>query len=416
MPGQLNKLRNAFDEVAASLAESLLPFITRFIDFLNRNMGTIKTFIQSGLNVLVVAFKGIGEALSLAQGPLSAFRTYLEENPGKAKILAGALAGLAAALTTAAVAQAALNLAVLANPYVAAVAAVGLLVGALAALYITNERVRESFDKTYSDLRSKTLTTLAVLTAVWARFGEALTAIAKAAALTVTLAYRNMFDLIRGMFNIFAGLFTGDWRRMWTGVTQIFDAAIGNLIKLLRSYVDALLASGKAMASAIVEGMVAGLKGLASAVRGVASDLGRAFVDGMKAGLSTLGSVLASAIKAPLNAIISAWNSLGIPGFSININIPGPVPDVNFSWGGIGLPDIPQLKTGGITKKDMFAQLHANEAVIPLSSPRASGVGGMVVNFNGPVYGADSRQLALAVRDELVRMGRWNSGGMLPGT
>ena len=56
------------------------------------------------------------------------------------------------------------------------------------------------------------------------------------------------------MFNIFAGLFTGDWRRMWTGVTQYFiDAAIGNLIKLLRSYVDALLASGKAMAWAIVE-------------------------------------------------------------------------------------------------------------------------------------------------------------------
>ena len=122
---------------------------------------------------------------------------------------------------------------------------------------------------------------------------------------------------------------------------------------------------------------MAGLKGLASAVRGVASDLGRAFVDGMKeAGLSTLGSVLASAIKAPLNAIISAWNSLGIPGFSINIKIsPAPVPDVNFSWGGIGLPDVPQLKTGGITKKDMFAQLHANEAVIPPSRrPRASGV------------------------------------------
>jgi hypothetical protein len=42
------------------------------------------------------------------------------------------------------------------------------------------------------------------------------------------------------------------------------------------------------------------------------------------------------------------------------------------------------------------------------------GGGGTTVNINGPVYGADSRQLAIQIRDELNRMGRWNGGGMLP--
>ncbi|MEZ5101162.1 MAG: hypothetical protein R3C15_15450 [Thermoleophilia bacterium] len=51
-------------------------------------------------------------------------------------------------------------------------------------------------------------------------------------------------------------------------------------------------------------------------------------------------------MKAPINAVIGAWNKIGIPGFKVHIPLPGPVPDINFGVPGISLPDIPLLADG----------------------------------------------------------------------
>lgn len=98
LPGQLAKARNAFDEVAAGLVESLLPAITSIL------------------------------------AKLTTFTNWARENPKQMKLVVVALGALATALVAASVAQAALNLAVLANPYVAAAAAILVVVGALVVL------------------------------------------------------------------------------------------------------------------------------------------------------------------------------------------------------------------------------------------------------------------------------------------
>lgn len=63
LPGQLAKLRNAFDEVAGRLAAKLLPGITRFLGFLNDALPTIERFAGKITGVLGDALSGIGDTL-----------------------------------------------------------------------------------------------------------------------------------------------------------------------------------------------------------------------------------------------------------------------------------------------------------------------------------------------------------------
>ena len=62
------------------------------------------------------------------------------------------------------------------------------------------------------------------------------------------------------------------------------------------------------------------------------------------------------------------------------------------------IPQIPTLQEGGITTRATLAQLHPNEAVIPLDSPqgRRSGMGNTYqIVFQGPVYGMEDFEEAV---------------------
>lgn len=98
LPAQLARAKEAFADVTAGLVEQLLPAMTAVLSKLLR------------------------------------FTEFLKENPKLAKAMAFGIFGLAGALFAASAAQTALNLAVLANPYVAAAAVAIALISALAVL------------------------------------------------------------------------------------------------------------------------------------------------------------------------------------------------------------------------------------------------------------------------------------------
>jgi hypothetical protein len=64
-----------------------------------------------------------------------------------------------------------------------------------------------------------------------------------------------------------------------------------------------------------------------------------------------------NAAKAVVNAVIGRFNALSIPGFSVTIPGPGPIPDIHFGWGGMDLPDIPLLAKGGVVSSPTLAML-----------------------------------------------------------
>lgn len=122
------------------------------------------------------------------------------------------------------------------------------------------------------------------------------------------------------------------------------------------------------------------------------SRLGEAF--------EVMGRVAAAAIKAPINAVIGAWNNLSIPGFGIDL--PGEMAD--FSWGGWNSPNIPTLHSGGMFRAptpggEGLALLKDREVVLPAGrDTRALTV---QVDVHGSVV--TEHELTDAVIDGIIR-------------
>ena len=111
------------------------------------------------------------------------------------------------------------------------------------------------------------------------------------------------------------------------------------------------------------------------------------------------------AFRSAINWLIDKWNGLefGIP--AIDTHIPGVGKVGGFS---LGTPDIPHLAQGGIVPATPGGRLilagegGRDEAIVPLPRGGAGGAG-VVVNINGPVYGADADELADNLADKLER-------------
>lgn len=130
-----------------------------------------------------------------------------------------------------------------------------------------------------------------------------------------------------------------------------------------------------------VDGIVGFFRGLPGRI----ADAAIGMFDGIK-----------DAFKDAINWIIRGWNSLEfkIPGF----DPPGPGP--TFDGFTLGVPDIPQLRLGGVTTAPIIAQIGDNlsrrEAVIPLDDQRALS---QIRDALAPRL-IDSPAAKLAMRDE----------------
>jgi hypothetical protein len=173
LSGQLNKARNAFAEIAAEILTDLLPAITQ-----------------------------LGERLL----QLTAF---MREHPKLAKAMVLGLAALSAALLTASAAQIALNLAVLANPYVAAAAAAVALAAGIAYLVTKVDFFRKHWQLLLITLGVFPVVVATVVKAVVRNFD------------TIAGAFRKAYDFARRYILPIASFFNPIIRAVQTAVTWI---------------------------------------------------------------------------------------------------------------------------------------------------------------------------------------------------
>ncbi len=94
-------------------------------------------------------------------------------------------------------------------------------------------------------------TMLAGIQEFWKNHGEKVLAVLnffwEAIKMQLNLVFESIFiiiqfalDTIKGIWEIFAGIFTGDWSRIWGGVKQIF-AGVWNVIKnTVRAVLDGI--------------------------------------------------------------------------------------------------------------------------------------------------------------------------------
>lgn len=154
------------------------------------------------------------------------------------------------------------------------------------------------------------------------------------------------------------------WNAIKTVITTVVGAVTGT-IKTLANLFETPAKAAKTMLGDIKSAF----EGIDNAISGVVAAVGRA------------AQKVANAIMAPINAakgvvngILKGFNALRIPGFSVTIPGPCPIPDVHFGWGGMDLPDIPLLAKGGVISGPTLAMLgegRGREIVAPESLLRS---------------------------------------------
>ena len=153
-----------------------------------------------------------------------------------------------------------------------------------------------------------------------------------------------------------------------TGIVSAVETKLNNIKQAVTDAAAAVYTNAKNFGARILAGVSDGAAGIVGAVTDVGSKIGNALVNGVTGAFSALAGLLKNLLRGAINAVLGMWNGLRIPGFSLHIKIPGPIPDIDFGWGGLDLPNIPLLAQGGIVTSPTLAMIGeaGPEAVIPL--------------------------------------------------
>ncbi len=240
--GQLTILKSQLQELAISFGEILMPAIRSIV---SRIQGLIDKF-----NALSPATKETIVKVALLVAALGPLLVIV----GKTMVGVGKLMQLVANLPTIiASAKAAFTsfgaaIGGISAPVVAVIAVVAALVAAFVHLWRTNEDFRNKITAIWEQIKSifsgfcqgivdrinalgfdfKNISE--VIKAVWDGLCKFLKPIFEGQFQQIANIFKAVTDIILSVLDIFVGIFTGDWSRVWDGIKGIF-AAVWNFIK-----------------------------------------------------------------------------------------------------------------------------------------------------------------------------------------
>ena len=217
----------------------------------------------------------------------------------------------------------------------------------------------------------------------------------------ISRAIGGVIDVITGLVQFLTGVFTGDWKKAWEGVKNIFKGVWDVIVNLAKAAWESIKAPFSAVGTFFtsawnqVKSAWSGVKSFFSDiwtgikntfspvsdwfkntftkawtnVKNVFSTGGKIFdgiKDGILSGLKTIVNGIIDGInrviKVPFNGINSALSSIR------NTSVAGLKP---FSWlPSISVPTIPKLARGGIVDQATLAMIgeRGKEAVVPLEN------------------------------------------------
>jgi hypothetical protein len=210
MPGQLSKLKNAFDEVAGELATKFLPMITSVVEWVNAHWPEISAVIGAVGTAISATFKGIGATVTYLRGQWEIHRETAIKTWEAVKT---AVLGFINWVKT--------NLV---PPIRSAIAAAMLI---------------------WSNFSGEIKTTL-----------DGIVTIIKTFTLNALAPFKIFFALLRG-----------DWQAAWDELKGVVSRTIGAIVTLISGLVSNVLSVAKTLGKAILDGVVAGLAGIVDRIR-----------------------------------------------------------------------------------------------------------------------------------------------------
>ena len=237
--------RTIKSEVVQPIAEKLTPAMKNAVNFVNSNVGPAVDWLLSRLPEVGIALSTIGAIIVAMQwGSIVA-------KIGQVK---GAITGLLTAIGG------------ISAPVLAVIAIVAALAAAFTHLWKTNEEFRTKITGIWEGVQDKfnefgqgivdRLNALGfdfenfseVVGAIWNGFCNLLAPVFEGVFQQISNTLSVVLDVILGLFDIFAGIFTGDWEMVWTGVQEVLGAiwefivnTFTNAINVIRGIADTVL-------------------------------------------------------------------------------------------------------------------------------------------------------------------------------
>lgn len=143
----------------------------------------------------------------------------------------------------------------------------------------------------------------------------------------IRMVVQGGLNVIRGIINIFKGLFTGDFSLMWQGIKQVFSGALsviggilratlGNMLVIIKTIGQLMLNSFHTIWTIIKNVVVGIVRGLVLLVKGLITGLKNAIV-AIWNGIKALSIAIWTGTKNAVLAIIRGWVSLTRNNFAL---------------------------------------------------------------------------------------------------
>ena len=233
--------RTIKSEVLQPIVDKLTPAIKTGVDYLNGHVGPAVDWLLSHLPEIGIVLSTIGAVVAAAKwGSIVAKLTQII---GAVKTFAS---GIAAALAG------------ISAPVWGAIAIVAVLAAAFTHLWKNNEEFRDKITGIWEGIKAKfeefgqgivdRLNALGfdfesfgeVVGAIWDGFCNLLAPIFEGAFQHISNVLGFALDTLTGLFDIFAGIFTGDWQMVWDGIKGIFGGAWDFVLNTFKTVLNML--------------------------------------------------------------------------------------------------------------------------------------------------------------------------------
>lgn len=280
LQSKVEQLGGSLESLAIRVADLVLPKLTELVEkatevvdwFTNLDSGTQETILKfaafvaaigpvlsvlgrvtTGIGGFISAIGGMPDTLKSAGTFLTNFVNRLKNIPEAFTLAKAGFTGFASQTSVLGTALASIT-----APIAAIIAAIGLLAGAFATLWNTNEEFRNGLIETWNGLvesfnsfcdgivqRINELgfnfeSIVDVISTIWTGFCEVLAPVFQGAWDAIVAVLEGAMDIITGFLDVIIGIFTGDFEQISTGIQEIFTGIVDTIVGLFSGIGEAL--------------------------------------------------------------------------------------------------------------------------------------------------------------------------------
>lgn len=141
---------------------------------------------------------------------------------------------------------------------------------------------------------------------LWNTFGASILGYVKEYFGAIMQVVSGVLDLIQGIYNVFIGIFTGDWSKAWSGVKQIFSGIWNIIAGLFR----AVMATIKGILNVAMDAVKSIWNGAWRSIKSFFSSIWNGIIGFFSGALGRIRSAASSGVSAVKNFFVNGFSSL----------------------------------------------------------------------------------------------------------